>query len=163
MTSPTTVSLVGDRELVIERTFDAPRELVWRAYTQPERIAEWFGPRGFTTLVRTMDVRAGGSWHYCMQSAEWGDAWGLARYREVVPPERIVYEDLFSNEEGTPAEAMPVSTVTLTFEEQGGRTLMRSHTLFASAEDRAKTLEMGMEEGTKETLDRLEEYLAAAA
>lgn len=163
MTSPTTVSLVGDRELLIERTFDAPRELVWKAYTEPDRVADWFGPRGFKTLVRAMDVRPGGSWHYCMQSPEWGDAWGLARYQEVIPPERLVYEDLFSNEEGTPAEGMPVSTVTLTFEEQDGRTLMRSRTVFASAEERAKTIEMGMEEGTKETLDRLEEYLASAS
>lgn len=162
MTTETTVTLVGDRELVIERTFDAPRDLVWKAYTEPERIAEWFGPRGFTTMVRTMVVREGGSWHYCMQSAEWGDAWGLAHYREVVPPERIVYEDLFSNEEGTPAEGMPVSTVTLTFEEQGGRTLLRIHSVFESAEERDKTIEMGMEDGTRETLDRLEEYLAAA-
>jgi uncharacterized protein YndB with AHSA1/START domain len=162
MTSPTTVNLVGDRELVIERSFDAPRELVWMAYTEPERIAQWFGPRGFTTDVLTMDVRPGGSWHYCMRSAEWGDAWGLARYREVVPPERLVYEDLFSNEEGTPADGMPVSTVTVTFTEQGGRTLMTSHTLFESAEDRDKTLEMGMEQGMTETLDRLEGYLASA-
>lgn len=162
MTSETTVTQVGDRELVIERTFEAPRELVWQAYTDPERIEQWFGPRGFTTEVRSMDVRPGGTWHYCMRSAEWGDAWGLANYREVLAPERLVYEDFFSNEDGTPAEGMPVSTVTVTFTERGGRTLMTARTVFASAEERAKTLEMGMEQGMAETLDRLVEYLASA-
>jgi uncharacterized protein YndB with AHSA1/START domain len=162
MTSETTVTQVGERELVIERAFEAPRQLVWRAYTEPERVAQWFGPRGFTTEVRSMDVRPGGTWHYCMRSEEWGDAWGLARYQEVVEPERLVYEDLFSNEEGTPAEGMPVSTTTITFAEQGDRTLMTSRTLFASAEDRAKSIEMGMEQGIIETLDKLGEYLASA-
>jgi uncharacterized protein YndB with AHSA1/START domain len=160
--SDMTMEQVGDRELVLTRTFDAPRELVWKAWTEPERIAQWFGPNGFSTVVRTMDVRPGGIWHYCMQSAEWGDAWGKAEYREVVPPERLVYVDRFSDEAGNDAEDMPASVVTITFTEQDGKTLMTSHTLFDSAEDRAKVIETGMEQGIAETMDRLAAYVASA-
>ncbi|MQA00794.1 MAG: SRPBCC domain-containing protein [Dehalococcoidia bacterium] len=160
MTGATSITQVGERELVVTRTFNAPRALVWKAWTEPERIKQWWGPDGFTTIVPTIDVRPGGVWHYCMQSSEWGDAWGKATYREVVEPERLVYIDAFSDEAGNTAEGMPVSEVTLTFEEQDGRTLMTSRTLFASAEERQKVIEMGMEQGLSQTLDHLEEFLA---
>ena len=162
MTGTTSTQQVGELELVTTRQFDAPRELVFKAWTDPEQIKQWWGPNGFSTVIRTMDVRPGGVWHYCMQSAEWGDAWGKAIYREVVEPERIVYTDLFSDEEGNTSDAMPASEVTLTFEEQDGKTLMTMRSVFASAEDRAKVVEMGMEQGMSETLDHLEQFLANA-
>jgi uncharacterized protein YndB with AHSA1/START domain len=160
MTTQTTITPVGERELLVERRFEAPRELVWQAWTEPERLAQWWGPNGFTTIIPTMDVRPGGVWHYCMQSPEWGDAWGKAIYREVVPPDRLVYTDIFSDADGNELTDMPVTEVTFTFTDEDGGTLMTMRSLFASAEDRAKTVEMGMEQGLAETLDHLAEYLA---
>lgn len=154
-----TMEVAGERELIGSRVFDAPRELVWKAYTEAEHIAKWWGPDGFTTVVPRLELRPGGVWHYGMKSDEWGDAWGKAIYREIVPPERLVYTDMFSDEEGNSVEGMPESEVTITFAEQDGRTLMTSRTVFASAEERAQVIEMGMEEGLAQTLDNLAEYL----
>lgn len=154
-----TMEVAGERELIASRVFDAPRELVWKAYTEAEHIAKWWGPDGFTTVVPRLELRPGGVWHYGMKSEEWGDAWGKAIYREIVPPERLVYTDMFSDEEGNSVEGMPESEVTITFAEQDGRTLMTSRTVFASAEERAQVIEMGMEEGLAQTLDKLAEYL----
>jgi uncharacterized protein YndB with AHSA1/START domain len=151
--------------MVMERVVAAPRELVFRAYTDPEWLAQWWGPRTFETEVRTLDLRPGGTWHYCMRSEEWGDAWGIATYVEIVAPERIVYLDAFSDEAGT--RIPPEGEITVTFTEiprEGGRarpsTLIHSRTVYASEEERAKVLEMGMEEGMAETLDRLDELVA---
>lgn len=160
----TVVELVGDRELVMKRTFDAPRQLVWDAWTQREQIDAWWGPRMFKTESPVLDLRPGGAWHYCMRSEEWGDAWGKAIYREVVEPERLVYVDAFSDETGATNPDLPESLITVTFTEEGpGRTLLTVHTLYDSPEDRQKVIEMGVEQGFDEQLDRLEELLAQAA
>ncbi len=157
----TSVELVGDRELVMTRFFEAPRQLVWDAWTQREQIERWWGPKLFQTEVPTMEVRPGGTWHYCMRSEEWGDAWGKGVYREVTEPERLVYVDAFSDEASNTVEGMPQSLITVTFTEQNGGTLLTVHTLYDSPEDRQKVIEMGVEQGFDEQLDRLEELLAA--
>jgi uncharacterized protein YndB with AHSA1/START domain len=164
-TSKMTVTLEGDRTIVMERTVEAPRALVFHAYTDAEALAKWWGPRVFETEIRTLDVRPGGTWHYCMRNAEWGDAWGIATYVEVAPPERLVYIDAFSDEAGT--RVPPEAEITVTFTEiprEGGRarpsTLIHSRTVYASEEDRTKVIEMGMEAGMAETLDRLDELMA---
>ena len=149
---------VSDREIELKRTFNAPQDLVWRAWTEPELIAKWWGPQGFSTEVKQMDVRPGGVWHYCMRSEEWGDAWGRADYQEVEPQTRIVYVDAFSNEEGDAIP--PQATVTLTYEPDGDRTLVTSRTRYEQAEDLQQVLEMGMEQGFAETLDNLDALLA---
>src|SRR3970282_872322 len=154
----TTVTAPGDRELVIQRVFDAPRELVFRAYTDPEALVRWWGPREWTTEVRSMDVRPGGRWHYVMRGPGGEEAWGIATYREVVPPERLVYTDAFSDAEGSTVP--PEMEITVIFEDQGGKTLLSSTTLFASTEERQQVIEMGVVEGMGQTLDRLDEYLA---
>ncbi len=159
-TMKTKVELQGDRELVMSRLFDAPRELVFKAYTEAERLKQWWGPRPFPTTYCTVDLRVGGIWHYCMTGPNGEQSWGRSEYREIVPPEKLVYTDAFSDAEGNINS--PETIITVYFEDQGGKTLIRSIAVFASAEERQNVLNMGMIAGMDETLDRLDEYLATA-
>jgi uncharacterized protein YndB with AHSA1/START domain len=160
MTQPhtTNVTTPGDRDIVMTRVFDAPRERVFKAYTDPDAIARWWGPRGWTTENRRMDVRPGGTWHYCMRGPDGAESWGLGVYREVVEPERLVYVDSFSDADGNTVP--PSMVITVTFAEQGEKTRLTVHTVFSTPEERDQVLEMGVVEGMNETLDRLEELLA---
>jgi uncharacterized protein YndB with AHSA1/START domain len=92
----------GERELVITRIFDAPRELVFKAWTKPERVKRWWGPNGWTLPVCKIDLRPGGVWRYCMRSPEGQDSRGKAVYHEIVELERNGYTDTFADEEGNP-------------------------------------------------------------
>ncbi len=122
-----------ERELVITRVFDAPRELVFKAWTEPERFKRWWGPKNFTAPACTIDLRVGGVYLNCMRSPEGQDFWTTGVYREIVEPERIVYTDSFADEKGNPVPASdygmsgdwPLETlVTVTFEEHEGKTKM---------------------------------------
>ncbi|MFN8507997.1 MAG: SRPBCC domain-containing protein [Dehalococcoidia bacterium] len=161
MTGKTNLTLEGEREMVVTRVFDAPRELVFKAWTEAEALLQWWGPRVFPTRVSTVDLRPGGKWHYCMVGPEGQESWGIAKYREIVPPERLVYTDWFSNKEGEPV-GKPME-MTVEFTAQGRGTLLRSRAVFESKEHRDEVISMGMEEGLSETLDRLDEYLVASA
>jgi uncharacterized protein YndB with AHSA1/START domain len=121
------------RELVITRIFDAPRELVWKAWTEPERMMRWWGPKDFTSPACKIDLRVGGKYLFCMRSPEGQEFWSTGVYREIVEPERIVCTDSFADEKGNPVPAshygMPGDwpaelLVTVTFEEYEGRTRM---------------------------------------
>lgn len=157
----TTITTPTDREIVITRVFNAPRELVWKAWTQPEHLSRWWGPKGWTLPICKMDFRVDGTWYYCMKGPEGEESCGLAVYREIDEPERIVYTDYFANAQGNPVEGMPESLVTVKFTEQNGRTLVTSSVLYPTTEDRDRVLQMGMAEGITESLDRLDEHLAA--
>jgi uncharacterized protein YndB with AHSA1/START domain len=156
-----TLTRTEGRELVVEREFDAPRELVWQAFTEPERVARWFGPRGWTLPVCTMDVREGGEWHYCMRGPNGEESWGKAVYREIVPPERIVYTDQFADAQGKANPRLPEMLITLRFEDVGGKTKLTSRTEFPTDADLQKILAMGVVKGLTETWDKLADYLAA--
>jgi uncharacterized protein YndB with AHSA1/START domain len=155
------------RELVLTRVFDAPRALVFKAWTEPEHLMRWWGPKGFTTPFCKVDLRPGGNFHYCMRSPEGQDIWGIGVYREVVEPERIVYTDTFADAEGNPvtpahygmSASHPQETlVTVTFTEHEGRTtLTLRHSIPQSVEERK-----GTEQGWTDMLDRLAEELAEA-
>lgn len=149
----------SEREFVMERVFDAPRELVFKAWSDPQHLAQWWGPKGWTLPVCNMDFRPGGVWHYCMRGPEGEEGWGKAVYREIVEPERIVYVDSFADAEGNALEGMPETLITVTFSEQEGKTKLTSCAQFASVADLEATLAMGMVEGLTETWDRLEEYV----
>ncbi len=151
-------------EIVITRIFDAPRELVWKAWTVPEYFMRWWGPKDFTAPVVRMDPRAGGRYLWCMRSPEGQDFWSTGEYREVVPMERIVYTDSFSDEKGNvvPASHYGMSgdwplvlPVTVTFEELDGRTRM---TLQAAGIPAGENREMA-EAGWNESLDKLARVL----
>lgn len=147
------------RTLTMERTFDAPRELVFRAWSSAEHLQQWFGPKGWTTPVCNVDFREGGRWHYCFRSPEGEESWGLAHYREIVTPERIVYVDTFADADGNRLEGTPEMVISIAFAEAGGKTTVTATTEFASVEDLEATVGMGMVEGMGETWDRLAEYL----
>ena len=149
----TTFSKPSDLEIGMTRVFDAPRELVFQAYTDPEHIPHWWGQRNSTTIVDTMDVRPGGLWRYIQRDPDGNEYAFNGEYREVVAPERLVYTFEF---EGMPGH---IVVNTMTFEERDGKTTITSTSLFASVEDRDGMLESGMESGANESWDRLAELL----
>lgn len=160
------ISKVEDQELTLERVFDAPRELVFKAFSEAEHLKHWWGPRGWTLTVCNVDFRPGGIWHYCMKCIDenQGDfygyeSWGKAVYQEIVEVEKIVYVDYFSDAEGNEKEEMPSCKVTITFVEHEGKTKLVSRAQYASAEELKAVLDMGMEQGITETWDRLAEHL----
>jgi uncharacterized protein YndB with AHSA1/START domain len=161
MQSKTDVREDGDRELVMTREFDAPRDLVFACYTDCEHLMQWWGPREWPLKHCTIDLRVGGKWHYCMVGPAGEEAWAIATYREITPTSRLVYMDYFSDAEGS--EIPPETLTTIEFEDlRDGRTRMKTRATFASPEARAEVLAMGMVEGMNETLDRLDEHLAMA-
>jgi uncharacterized protein YndB with AHSA1/START domain len=149
----TTYTTPSDREIGMTRVFDAPRELVYQAYTNPNHVPHWWGPRRMTTTVDTMDVRPGGAWRIVQRDPEGNEYGFCGEYREVVPPERLVYTFEF---EGMPGHIL---METVTFEEQDGKTTVTSTALFDSVEDRDGMLESGMESGAIESWDHLQELL----
>jgi uncharacterized protein YndB with AHSA1/START domain len=152
-----TVSLPSDREVVMTRVFDAPRELVFKAYTDPELIPHWWGPRILTTTIEKQDLHPGGTWRFVQTDPE-GNVYGFhGEYQEVDPPARLVSTFEF---EGMPGHVL---VETITFEEENGKTKLTSHALFANAEDRNGMIESGMESGAHEGMDRLAELLETMA
>ena len=121
-----------EQELVITRVFDAPRELVFKAWTEPEHFVRWWGPKGYTTPFCSIDLRPGGVMHHCMRSPEGREVWTKGVFREIVVPERIVLTDSFADAEGNVVSPThygmssdwPLETLlTVTFDEQAGRRL----------------------------------------
>ncbi|KXK49067.1 MAG: SRPBCC domain-containing protein [Chloroflexota bacterium] len=145
----------------VERVFNAPRETVFAAYTQAEHLTHWWAPRPWRVSYCTVDLRPGGEWRYCMAGPAGEEAWGKATYREIVAPERLVYEDAFTDADGVTNPALPVSVTTIVFEDLGGgRTRMSASAVFASPEALQAVIDMGMEEGMNMCLDQLVELLA---
>jgi uncharacterized protein YndB with AHSA1/START domain len=148
----TIFSTPSDRELVITRTFDAPRQLVWAAFTDPKHLPNWHtGPEGITMPVCKIDLRPGGSWHYVWQNARGREFAATGTYREVDPPNRIVYVTGGNGEE---------QTSTTTFTEENGRTTVTVSMLFASKAARDRGLPYA-KVGTESNYARLDAYLAS--
>jgi len=165
-TSDTTNAV--EQKIVITRVFDAARERVFKAWTEPERVMRWWGPNGFTAPFCKIDLRPGGVFHNCMRSPEGQDFWSKGVYREVVEPERIVCTDSFSDEAGNlvpptrygmsadwPAEAL----ITVTFAEHDGKTKFTLQHAVGSAPASERDQ---CRQGWSESLDRLAGYLAKA-
>jgi uncharacterized protein YndB with AHSA1/START domain len=147
------VTTPSEREIRVERVFDAPRDLVWSLYTEPELIPEWWGPEEHKVLVDRMDVRTGGFWRFVPADPDSGDHAFRGAYREVTPPERIVQSFEW---EGMPGR---VSIETCTFEDLGEQTRVVTVSLFHSTEERDGMLGSGMEWGLNETYRRLDELI----
>lgn len=146
-------------QIHIERRFDAPRALVFAAWTKAEHLMQWWGPREYPTTYCTVDFRVGGKWHYCMTGPAGDQSWGISVYQEIIVPERIVYTDAFSNAEGTTNPDMPAFSIAVDFIEDGTGTRIVSVSHVGSEADVKQLLEMGMAQGVAETWDRLAEML----
>ena len=170
----TTATTTKSADFVISRVFDAPRDLLWKCFTEPERMKQWWGPKGFTVLVSKMDLRPGGTYLYGMRTPDGKDMWGRMVYREIVPPEKIVFINSFSDEQGgltrhPMAPTWPMEMLSIfTFEEQpGGKTrfTVRWSPYNATAEEQA-AFDKGhdsMNMGWSGTLEQLGAYLAKDA
>jgi uncharacterized protein YndB with AHSA1/START domain len=146
----------GTQEILITREFDAPRELVFKTCMDPELLPQWWGPRNLSTIVDKMDVRPGGQWRFINRDAQGNEYAFHGVYHEILAPERVI--DTFEFE-GLP-ETGHVTLETMKLEElPGGRTRLTTQSIFQSVADRDGTLQSGMEEGLKETYDRLAELL----
>ncbi len=158
----------ANEELVITRIFDAPRELVWKAWTEPDLVKKWWGPKGFTAPFAQSDFRTGGKYLYCMRGKAGPDApvrdyWSTGIYREIIPMEKIVATDSFADEKGNVVAAshygmspdFPIKmVVTVTLEEQDGKTKLTLRHAGMPASD----IE-GARQGWNESLDKLEEVV----
>jgi uncharacterized protein YndB with AHSA1/START domain len=143
-----------DRVLVITRIFDAPRELVFKAWTDPRHLVHWMGPRGFRSTVLHSDLRAGGAYRIHMRGPEGDDHWTQGVFREIVEPERLVMVGSWADANGNPIS--PETVLTITLEEDGGKTRLTLHqAIFESI-----TARDGHRGGWNSSLDRLAEYLA---
>lgn len=163
-------NLTADQEFVITRDFDAPREQVWRAWTEREQLMQWFGPSGFTMPHAKLDLRPGGIFHYGLRSPHGQEIWGKWTFREIIAPERLVVVTSFSDAQGgitrhPMAPNWPLETIsTTTFEEHDGKTTIT----IRWAPFEATELEMrafaeahsGMQQGWGGTFAQLAEYLA---
>jgi uncharacterized protein YndB with AHSA1/START domain len=154
------ITTPSDREIAMTRAFDAPRELVFEAWTNPEHVRHWWGGHGATIVTCEADVRPGGVWRYVTRSENGEELPFTGVYQEVTPPERIVHTEILDIEpfnQGDP----PVTTVTFT--EEDGRTLATSVTLYPSRDIRDAVLKSGAETGAAEIYDRFDEYLRTIA
>lgn len=149
----------GDREILMSRVLDAPRRLVFDAFTKPELVKQWLlGPPGWTMPVCEIDLRVGGSYRYVWRNTTNGNEMGMGGvYREIAAPERIVATEKF-DEAWYPGEAVG----TLVLSEQSGKTTVTQAVLYQSREARDAVLKSGMEKGVSASYDRLAELLTSA-
>lgn len=149
------VTLPSDREIMITRMFEAPRQVVFDAWTKPEHIANWWDPAGTPLAISEIDLRPGGAFRFVHRTPQGMGHAFTGTYREIMPPARLVFT--------TPAPAGGESVGTLLFEVRDGKTLLTMTIASASKEARDALLEMHVDAGTVRTLDNLDAYLSRAA
>lgn len=169
-TKPSTKSV--EKELIITRIFDAPREVVWKAWTDPEEVKKWWGPKSFTAPFINIDLRVGGKYLFCMRGAGPDgvvrDFWSTGVYRDIVPLKRLAITDSFADEKGNvvPATYYGMSDIPLeclvivTFEDHGGETMFTLK--YPSVEGINASDLANMKQGWNESLDKLDEELPRA-
>ncbi len=147
-----------DRELLITRIFDAPRHLVFKAWTEPERLMRWWGPHGFTTTSCKMDVRPAGVWRFCMRSPDGIEQWQQGVYREIVEPERLVFTYAFEDASGKPGHQ---TLVTVNFSDYDGKNnLKKTRLTVRQAVFETVAVRNDHVRGWNEALDHLATYVA---
>lgn len=148
-------SNTADREIVLSRLLNAPRELIFDAWTDPKHIVQWWGPRGFTTTSHEMSVTPGGVWRFVMHGPDGRDYKNKIIFIDVLKPERLVYRHA-----GEEDHENVRFHVTVTFEAKGSKTLLTMHSLFETAQERNEVVtKYGAIEGGKQTLERLAEFI----
>lgn len=160
MNSPLQVAGEDSRTLVITRTLNAPRSLVWKMFSDPNHLAQWWGPRGYTNRVERLDFRTGGSWLHVMIGPDGRELPTDNVVLEVKEPERIVYRNAPADPKLFGENPPPAFTKTLTLEEAGGKTILTLVCSFDTAEQREAVVRRGFVLGTNESFDKLEDYLA---
>jgi uncharacterized protein YndB with AHSA1/START domain len=148
------VTTPTDREIVLTRVFDAPRRLVFDAFTKPELLKRWFGPRGWSLVVCDVDLRVGGGFRFVLRGPDGRDMGMRGVYREIAAPERSVHMESFDDYPGE-------SQVTAVLVEQGGRTTLTATVLYPSKEIRDAVINSGMEHGAAESYDKLAELFVS--
>ena len=166
-------ALQAEKPFVISRRFDAPRDLLWKSWTEAERLKQWWGPKGFVVHTCKVDLRPGGVFHYGMSAPDGSDMWGRFLYREIDRPRRLEFIVSFSDPDGGISrhpghlEWPPQMLSTVTFEEAGGKTTVTVQWQAYEATDlERKTFQDGMasmQEGWTGTFEQLDGYLAKAA
>jgi uncharacterized protein YndB with AHSA1/START domain len=154
-----TMILPSDREIVLTCVFDAPRRLVFEAWTKPEHVRHWYGCGQISLETCEIDLRVGGAWRYTLRAPDGAKLTIGGVYREIVPPGRLVYTEQLNRPGFTSNEAL----VTVLFAEHDGMTILTSTIVYRSIEDRNAHLALGMERGAGETLDRLAAHLTTMA
>jgi uncharacterized protein YndB with AHSA1/START domain len=150
------VTTPSDREIVLTRVFNAPRRMVFEAFSKPELLRQWFGPHGWSLSVCEVDLRLGGGFRFVMKGPQ-GEEMGMrGSYKEIAPPERSIHMESFDDFPGE-------SQVTTVFVEKDGKTTMTATVLYESKEVRDAVIQTGMERGAAETYDRLAEFLLTTA
>jgi len=151
--TPTTFTTPSDVEIAMTRVFDAPRRLVWDAWTNPEHLPRWMlGPEGWTMPVCEIDLRPGGTWHFVWRRADGTEMSMAGTYVEVVPPERLVSTESWGGD-------WPETINTLTLTEEDGRTTVTQTVRYPSVAARDAATATGMKEGVSVSFDRLADYL----
>jgi uncharacterized protein YndB with AHSA1/START domain len=153
----TTFTTPSDREILGTRVVDAPRELVWEAWTNPEHLPHWLlGPEGWTMPVCEIDLRPGGAWHFVWRRSDGTEMEMRGEYRDVEPPERLVHTESWGG-------GWPETINTLILSEEDGKTTMAQTVLYPSKEARDAALATGMKKGASISFERLDEYLRTMA
>jgi uncharacterized protein YndB with AHSA1/START domain len=147
------VTTPTDQEIVLTRVFDAPRHLVWEAFTRPELLKRWFGPRDWSLVVCEIDLKVGGGFRFVLRGPDGRDMGMRGTYREIVPGERSIHTESFDDFPGE-------SSVTTVLVENGGTTTLMATVHYPSREVRDAVIQSGMEHGAAESYDKLAELLA---
>ena len=147
------------QEFVVERHFSAPRTLLFQVFTRPEHLKNWWAPYPYTISACTVDLRPGGIWHYAMRSPEGQEHWSRSVYREIVPPEKLVYTSTFADAHANPIEGIPEHLTTILFTEEADKTKATARIQFSSPEALKIALDMRMQQGMNMTWDSLIEYV----
>jgi uncharacterized protein YndB with AHSA1/START domain len=150
----------GERAVTLTRLYDAPRELVWRAWTDPQHLAQWFGPRSFTASVPELDVRVGGALRIVMHGPDGNDYPMKGVFRAFEPPERLVFSNIAIDNDGN---HLLEGETTVILQDEGGKTRLTLHTYAKGLVPLAPQMLAGMAAGWSQSFDKLEEQMAKRA
>jgi len=150
----------NDTELVFTQVLDAPRELVYQAFSDEKRVQHWWMPApGWTTPVCTIDFKVGGEWRYCFRSPEGQESWAKSIYQKITPPKEVVFIDNLTDADGNFLENFPAKLTTITFTDLGDKTRIEIQVKLATAEDTEQLVKMGFISGFTATLNQLAQYV----
>lgn len=163
-TGSAVITTPNDTDIVITREFNAPRQLVWEAFTKAEHVRNWWGLRSSENHITEIDLRPGGTWRFGQRDADGREVIFGGEYREIDAPARVVYTERWLNmpaELGGGPEGSENSVLTATFDEHDGRTTVTTVCTYPSKEVRDMVVESSMEKGAQESYDRIDDILAA--